>query len=402
MATRPLTLKAYLAFARGNAAAAHPLTSFTRPGGPLVWAYADTQEQARTLKNIGCRLKNQNPELGMIVCGPSDHSPESFPATDRPREAETYASTLRPNVVLWAGHRLRPALIEAFERNGAYLIALDVKDRPFETPAPRWIPDPSPATLSLFHLSFASSMAALRKLRRLGVSATKIIQTGFLSDAGPPLECPATLHEEVSETLAGRPVWLAAHLRATEAGDVFRAHRQAMRLAHRVLLIIAPASAEDGKDIADAAMAQGLSCAMWDEGAMPEETTQVLLAQDASEMGLWYRVAPLSFLGSSLATGHGGTDPFEAASLGSAILYGPNVGQYLNAYSRLVEAGGARIVRDASSLGTAVQHLIAPDQSAAMAHAGWEVISEGAETVDLLISRIQEQLDNAQNTGNKV
>lgn len=401
MAARPLTLKAYLAFARGNTSTAHTLLPTTRSDGPLIWAYADTQEQARTLKRIGCRLKNQNPDLSIVVCGPSDGTSGVLPDNDNPRDAETYARALRPDIVLWAGYKLRPALIEAFERGGAYLIALDVRDRPFETPAPRWMPDPSPATLSLFHTVFASSMAAVRKLRRLGASADRIIQTGLLSDAGPPLECPAALHEEVSETLAGRPVWLAAHLRAAEAGDVFRAHRQAIRLAHRVLLIIAPATAEDGKDIANAALSQGLTCAMWDEGAMPEETTQILIAQDASEMGLWYRVAPLSFLGSSLATGHGGTDPFEAAALGTAILYGPNVGHYLNAYSRLVEAGGARIVRDASSLGTAVQHLIAPDQSAAMAHAGWEVISEGAETVDLLISTIQEQLDGTSDTRGK-
>ena len=104
-------------------------------------------------------------------------------------------------------------------------------------------------------------------------------------------------------------------------------------------------------------------------------------------------MAPLAFLGGSLTAGHGGNDPFEAAALGTAILYGPNVGQHLAAYSLLVEAGAARIVRDADSLTSAVSNLIAPDQAAAMAHAGWDAVTAGAALVDSVIAEIVERLD---------
>jgi 3-deoxy-D-manno-octulosonic-acid transferase len=200
----------------------------------------------------------------------------------------------------------------------------------------------------------------------------------------------------VAETLTGRPVWLAAHLRADEAGDILRAHRQAMRLTHRLLLIIAPATPEDGNSIAQMLESSGLRCIDWDNGDLPEYSTQILLARNDDELGLWYRLAPLAFMGSSLVAGHGGSDPFEAAALGTAILYGPNVGQHLGAYTQLVEAGGARIVRDAESLEAAVQHLIAPDKSAAMAHAGWDVISAGAQLVDMLMAEIGERLDTVE------
>jgi 3-deoxy-D-manno-octulosonic-acid transferase len=69
------------------------------------------------------------------------------------------------------------------------------------------------------------------------------------------------------------------------------------------------------------------------------------------------------------------------------------VGQHLDAYSRLVSAGGARIVKDMESLSSAVTHLIAPDRAAAMAHAGWSVVSSGAETADLVLTQIDEWLD---------
>ena len=37
---------------------------------------------------------------------------------------------------------------------------------------------------------------------------------------------------------------------------------------------------------------------------------------------------------------------------------------------------------DAETLAAAVQQLIAPDQSAAMAHAAWDVASQGAAVTD--------------------
>ena len=113
-------------------------------------------------------------------------------------------------------------------------------------------------------------------------------------------------------------------------------------------------------------------------------------------MGLWYRASPVCFLGSSLGQGHGGSDPYVAAALGSAIIYGPNVGTHLSSYSRLAAVGAARIVRDAAGLSRALAHLLAADQAASMAHAAWQIISEGAETTDTLVAQIQELLDGAE------
>ena len=137
----------------------------------------------------------------------------------------------------------------------------------------------------------------------------------------------------------------------------------------------------------------------WGSDIYPEDSTQVLVAEDPGDMGLFYRVAPVSFLGSSLVADHGGGDPFEAAALGSAVLYGPNVRRFLPAYSRLAATGAARIVNDAVALGTAVSRLIAPDQAATMAHAGWDVVSEGAAQTDRVTDLIIDALDGALSGG---
>ena len=131
----------------------------------------------------------------------------------------------------------------------------------------------------------------------------------------------------------------------------------------------------------------------WNEGGLPDETTQVILADDPEDLGLWYRLAPITFMGSSLITEAFGSDPNEPAAHGSAILYGPNVRQYLETYSRFAKVGAARIVRDSATLAVAVQRLIPADQSAAMAHAAWDVATQSAAIMDRIVAMILDALD---------
>ena len=50
-------------------------------------------------------------------------------------------------------------------------------------------------------------------------------------------------------------------------------------------------------------------------------------------------------------------------------------------------------MKDSDSLTAAVTHLIAPDEVAAMAHAGWQIVSEGAEVSDQIVALAQDLLD---------
>ncbi|MGR3367237.1 3-deoxy-D-manno-octulosonic acid transferase [Sagittula sp.] len=396
MSSRALSLQAYLATTRGPGAE-KPQPLPPRPPGPVVWAWASGEERGRALASLCARLNGHHPDTEIVLSGDTPATGEALhlPApAERLPDCTAYARHLKPDVVLWAGSNLRPALLHALSEEGAHLVALDLADTPPVAPAAaRWLPDPAPAALALFDTLYATDEAAARRLRRLGMEAARIHAAGPLMDTEMPLPCADTQHEEVAGLMAGRPVWLAARLRGAETHDILAAHRQAVRLNHRLLLVIVPACAQDAERIVRAARQAQLRLCLWDEGDTPDENTQVIITEGPEALGLWYRIAPLAFLGGSLLTGVGGEDPYEAATLGTAILYGPNVGGHLRSYTRLVEAGAARIVRDADSLATAVLHLVAPDQAAAMAHAGWDVISSGAELVDKVIAEVAEVLD---------
>ena len=74
--------------------------------------------------------------------------------------------------------------------------------------------------------------------------------------------------------------------------------------------------------------------------------------------------------------------------LGCAILHGPHVRNFIDAYRRLAIADAAVLVRSEDELSDALVATMAPDRAAAMAASAWEVVSEGAAVTDTVIAAI--------------
>ena len=375
-----------------------------RSGGPLVWVHATSDERVEALSGLAQRLKQHRPGLGVLLTTSAAVNPGiractgvdwvlPLDATQSDSSAQ-FLNDWKPDVGLWTGAAFQTPLLRLAAERKVPLILADAEGEQIKTGAARWLPRFSRPATSLFDRILTVDAETQGQLIRAGVPPLKLTKAAPLRAGGLPLTVNESDAADLSERLAGRPVWLAAHVQHDEVAAVLSAHRAASRLLPRLLLVLVPAV--DGPELAEVAKqgkAAGLRVVNWPEGETPDDLSEMLISDDPGDMGLWFRIAPLSFMGSSLVTGHGGHDPLTAAALGSAVLYGPNVGAYLNAYSRLATAGAARIVKDAESLAAAVVRLMAPDHAAAMALAGWEVVSESADVIDLLLDLIQQALD---------
>ncbi len=87
---------------------------------------------------------------------------------------------------------------------------------------------------------------------------------------------------------------------------------------------------------------------------MPTATTDIYVADTMGELGLFYRLAPIVFMGGSLVP-HGGQNPIEAIKLGASVVHGPHVFNFTDVYEALDRAGGARQADDAGSAGQAAR-----------------------------------------------
>ncbi len=400
-----LGLAAYRALARRSEAQLNA-SDTPRPDGELVWIHAAEPGNMIAVQDLALRLCSNRVGLNVLITLPEgaamparisvpqdatlviEHVPNEHPAS-----VTTFLKHWRPDLCIWIWGALRPNLILQAADAKCPLIMIDADTKGFDGRRDRWLSDMTRNVLNKFDAVLTRSEMGLKRLVQLGLKRIDIEVTSPLLAGGQALHCVDSDLVDLSAALGGRPAWFASHVLPDEVPVVLAAHRKALRLSHRLLLIVNPSDPGDADAIAQQARDLDLNTIRWGSGAYPDDITQVMIADDPADLGLFFRVAPVSFLGSSLMSDTGGADPFDAAALGSAVLYGPKVRHFMASYTRLAAAGAARIVNDADALGTAVSHLIAADQAAAMAHAGWDVISQGAALTDRVIDLVQDALD---------
>ncbi len=399
---RSFGLTAYRALMRRGEARV-PDIGIPRPDGELLWIHAAEPANTIALMDLATRLMAVREGLNVMVSRPEGEKEPQRPANSRrhftqvpdehPASVNAYLDHWRPDACVWAWGGLLPNLVLATAERKIPMFLIDADSAGFDGRRDRWIPDVARRLLTEFETVLVRSSAGGRRLLQLGLARDRFEITPPLLAGGHALPCDDAAVQAFTAAIVGRTVWYANGVVPEEVQTVLKAHKQALRLSHRLLLILRPYEGQSIEKVLEQAAALDLRTASWDDGVFPDEITQLLVTTEPRDAGLFYRVATVSFMGGSLVSSGTACDPFEAAALGSAVLYGPKVGQFLQSYKRLATAGAARIVNDTGALGTAVTRLVAPDQAAVMAHAGWDVISEGAAVTDNVIDLVQNALD---------
>ncbi|WP_415401209.1 3-deoxy-D-manno-octulosonic acid transferase [Tateyamaria sp. SN3-11] len=375
-----------------------------RPRGELVWIHAAEEGNNRALNDLAHRLAGSRHGCHVMIT--AEHGQigkrgndavlcEALPP-DHPSVTDVFLKHWQPDVVIWAWGGLRPNLILSAAQSGAYMMLVDAARDGFDRRRDRWLPEVPRRLLAQFHKVMARDSEAHLRIAQLGRPLELIELTEPLHPFGRMLHAADSDITDVTEALGGRPVWLATGAPLSEAHTVLAAHKLSLKASHRLLLILQIADHADAGGVCDIARDMGLRIASWGAGELPDDNCQVLLADSADDLGLWLRVAPVTFLAGSLRAGHEVCDPYSAAAHGTALIYGPNLGGHADAFTRLMNAGAARIVNSSDTLGRAVSQMIAPDQAAQMAMAGWEVVTQGADSLDRIIDLVQAQLDGVE------
>ena len=251
--------------------------------------------------------------------------------------------------------------------------------------------------LARFKTCFAASTAEAGVLERhLDGAPLNIEILGPLSDTIHALPCNDAECDALAAEMASRPIWLAAEVTLAELEHIEAAHRKAFSAAHRLMLILAPRFLDDAAEIATTLEGQGWSTALRSQGTKLDLDTQILIADVPGEMGLWYRLAPTTFVGGTFDPDAAPSDPYDPAALGSAVLHGPETGSTPARFVKLAHANASLLVRDAEELGMAIRSLLSPDKAAELAQAGWATTTESAAVVERMVELMDMHLDDQQ------
>jgi 3-deoxy-D-manno-octulosonic-acid transferase len=364
-----------------------------RPPGRLIWLHSSDGETAGALAELGRRLVSEdghNVLLTGTAAAPGllwDIAPD-----DAAAPIKAFLDHWRPDVVILSGSEIRPALLT--ELVGREVPAGLVNGRAPQLVRGGWWPGLLRQSLGLLGQGFALDETAARALRKAGMAEVQV--SGRMEEASAALAAVEGDRQALAQLIGTRPVWFAAGVPEGEEAAVIEAHRAAQRLAHRLLLILAPKEAGQVGPLKARLIESGLDVACRLTGEEPDSETEVYLVADPSEYGLWYRLAQISWLGGSLSPQGCQRDPMEAAALGSAIIHGTRPGAYGAAFGRLGAALAARSVASGADLAEALGDLLSPDRTARLAQSAWAVASDGAEATAKVVQMIRRMLGEDQ------
>jgi 3-deoxy-D-manno-octulosonic-acid transferase len=125
---------------------------------------------------------------------------------------------------------------------------------------------------------------------------------------------------------------------------------------------------------------------------LPTATTDIYVADTMGELGLFYRLAPIVFMGGSLVE-HGGQNPVEAVKLGASIVHGPHVFNFTDVYEALDGAGGARRADTLEALVKQLGQLLAdPAAREASLAASERVVADLGGALDRTLTALEPYL----------
>ncbi len=379
------------------------IPSMARPHGPLIWIHAASVGEATAMLALIERLLEQRPTLEVLVTTGTVASAtlldKRLPArarhqyvpVDLPRWIARFLDHWRPDLALWVESELWPNLVLATHARGVPMVLINGRLSTASYARWRWAAGLVAPVLGAFATCFAQDEAQADRLRRLGVR--EVAMVGDVKAAAAALPVDLSQLKQLRHQVGPRPLWVAASTHAGEEEIVAGVHSQLVANHPGLLTIIAPRHAARGDAIEAMLIARGLRTARRVRGEPVSRATDFYLADTMGELGLFYSLAGIAFIGGSLVA-KGGHNPFEAARLDCAVLHGPYISNCAGMAGDLAAAGASETVSDGNALARAVSTLLADQRlRAERAAAGRRVAAAGLSILDAVLVRLGPWLD---------
>lgn len=378
-----------------------------RPAGRLLWLHAASVGETASVLPVLARLLEADGALTILFTtgtvtaaqllqqrldeGLRSRVLHRFVPLDVPGWVRRFLDHWRPDAAAFLESELWPNLIAACRSRGIPLMLINARmsARSFS----KWqrVPGLAATLLGSFDAVQARNPAEAERFRALGASI--VDAPGDLKLAAPPLPADPVELERLRILLAGRPVWLAASTHPGEEAIVFAAHRVLFGRHPDLLTILAPRHPERGPAIA----AEAGDLPVRRRGAAEDPPPRgVWVADTLGELGLWYRLARMVFVGRSLIPPGGGQNLLEPARLGCAIAVGPYTGNFAEHVALLQSAQACEVVRDAAELARFVEDMLAdPVRRERMGQAALAAVQGGAGVVEHTVTALQRLLQRS-------
>lgn len=340
------------------------IASCPRPPGRLVWVHAaSVGETMSALPLIQFLAARGSVLLTTGTVTSARLAQERLPAEvvhqfvplDAPGWVARFLDHWQPDKAVFMESEIWPNLLQACDSRRIQRFLINARMSAASARNWRRMPSAARCLLSGFTAIHAQSGADAGQFRSLG--AERVLEWGNLKFAAQPLPYESEALLALRAVIRG-PVWLAASTHPGEEDGIFAAHRALLPDFPGLITILVPRHPERGAQVASL-------CAAAPRRALAQQPVagQVYVADTLGELGLFFQLAPFTFIGNSLVDG-GGHNVIEPAKLGRPVICGPSMENFVEALEHLKQVRAVIQVQGVEGLVPAVRGWLADPTAA--------------------------------------
>jgi len=344
---------------------------------PCVWIHAVSVGEAALISSLVKRLRVERPDW-QIVISTTTHTGLETARKKYPDVTSFYCPLdfswavraavrrLRPNLLVLAELELWPNLIAAAGEVEVPVAVVNGRlgERSFR--GYRRVKPLMRRLLNRLGVVAVQNEEYRERFAALGCEPAKLSTTGSLKFDGAVSDRrnPQTLRlGELAGVAADDIVFLAGSTQEGEEAAAIEAYRAAVAEFPRLRLILVPRHPDRFAEVAELGLKSGFRFRRRTEldalsrAALTAEPWQVLLVDAIGELGAWWGLARIAFVGGSFGD-RGGQNMLEPAAYGAAVSFGPNTWNFRDIAAALVGADGAEVVADSAALAAFVSRCL--------------------------------------------
>lgn len=376
-----------------------------RPEGRLIWLHGASVGESISMLPLINRLLEIYPDINIMVTTGTTTSAEvmakrlperafhQYLPIDNPKFTTRFIRYWQPTVALWFESEFWPAMLSSIKRKNIPLILINgrISNKSFK----RWqqFEFIIKEILDCFTCCLGQSEEDAYRLRVLGAKDAMCL--GNLKYAGLPIPVDQEKKAELVKQIGKRQIWLVSSTHYDEEFKIGRFLKELQAKHEGLLTIIAPRHPHRGTEIKEKLVADyGLNVALRSAGEPINSQTDVYIADTIGEMGIWYELSPIVFVGGSLIP-HGGQNFMEPSRCRDAVIVGPHMHNFTDAMNRAKHADGIIQVNDVLELIDMVNQLLSNKELLeAKRSLAYNWATSEAKVLDGIVEKIQGYIVN--------
>lgn len=338
-----------------------------RPEGKLIWLHGASVGESVSMLPLINKLLEQYPDAHVMVTTGTVTSadvmgkrlPErafhQFVPIDNPKFVTRFIRHWQPDLALWFESDLWPALLSGIKRKNIPLILVNgrISNKSFK----RWqqFDFISKELLGCFTFCLGQTEEDAYRLRVLGAKDSMCLGNLKYAGINPPVD--ENKKNEIQSQIGSRPLWVVSSTHNDEELKIGKFLKRVNEQVSDLITIIAPRHPTRGTEIQEQLNGLGLKTALRSKGEKISKDTEVYIADTIGEVGIWYDMAPIVFIGGSLIP-HGGQNFMEPSRFRDAVIVGPHMHNFTDAMNRAKKADAVIQVNDVQELEETLLQLL--------------------------------------------